>query len=280
MDLLFYPLSILLKGVVSLTALTTLLSFTVAWYERSNANPSLIERRFTTRGIGLSIWLMVQETACLLITLILRPLGWLPVRIPTDPAPTRPPVILLHGLFQNRSCMFWLQHRLKQAGFTHVFVINTPPWRDIETLTEVLSKTVDQVRLQLKVDKVVLVGHSMGGMIARNYVVHRGGASRVAACVTLGTPHAGSKLAPFAVSPMGKSLLPGSDFMLHFNSLPWPQGPRGTAIYTRHDNIVLPANNARLEGVANVELEGMGHTALLFHPAALEAVADALEDIR
>jgi triacylglycerol esterase/lipase EstA (alpha/beta hydrolase family) len=119
----------------------------------------------------------------------------------------------------------------------------------------------------------------MGGIIARNYVQNRGGAAYVHGMVTLGSPHHGSKLAPFALSPMGKTLLPGSSFLRKFNSISWPKETSAFSIYTRYDNIVLPADSAKMEGAQFVELDGMGHTALLFHPRSLQAVIDALNNI-
>lgn len=270
---------VLIKVTVGLTALAVLLSYTVAWYERANARPDLIERRFTSRGVCIAIWLLVQETSCLLLTMIMRPLGWIKRGLPDTGQAGRPPIILLHGLFQNRSCLFWLQFRLRSAGYLQTISISTPPWRDIETLTESLVKKVDELRIKLKVEKVVLIGHSMGGMIARNYVQSRGGAEYVHGIVTLGSPHHGSKLAPFAISPMGRTLLPGSEFLTRFNSVPWPEQSKAVSIYTRYDNIVLPAESAKMQGAQIVELDGMGHTSLLFHPRSLQAVIDAVNEI-
>ncbi|MCK4536934.1 MAG: alpha/beta fold hydrolase [Desulfuromonadales bacterium] len=268
----------LLKLIVGLVCLTVLLSFTMAWYERANNQPELIERRFTSRGICLSLWLMIQESASLLLTLALNPFGWSNPKTTFLEPGENPPVILLHGLFQNRSCLYWMQYRLKRAGFKNVLSINTPPWRDMETLTEILARKIDEVRIAHKVEKVHLVGHSMGGMIARNYVQLRGGAPRVACCITLGSPHTGSKLAPFALSQLGKSLLPGSNFLKQINAADKPTESRMIAIYTRHDNIVLPATNARLATADEIiELDGMGHTALMFHPRAIRTIIDQLK---
>ncbi|MBW2690300.1 MAG: alpha/beta fold hydrolase [Deltaproteobacteria bacterium] len=279
MTTLFCILLILIKATVYIVALTVLLSFTMAWYERANSRPDLIERRFTTRGLCIAIWLLIQETACLLLTILLRPFGWLRPQLPDAGQDVRPPVILLHGLFQNRSCLFWMQYRLRSAGYKQIISINTPPWRDLETLTESLVKKVDELRIKMNVDKVILVGHSMGGMIARNYVQNRGGAAYVHGMVTLGSPHHGSKLAPFALSAMGKTLLPGSEFLRQFNSVTWPEETRAVSIYTRYDNIVMPAESGIMEGSQTVELNGMGHTSLLFHPRSLQAVIDALNNI-
>ena len=279
MTIILSLLFVLIKITICVVALTVLMSYTVAWYERANARPDLIDRRFTGPGVCIAVWLLVQETGCLLLTILLRPCGWLQPKIPEAAPNARPPVILLHGLFQNRSCLFWLQYRLRAAGYQQIISINTPPWRDMETSTENLSKKVDEMRIKLKIDKVILVGHSMGGMIARNYVQSRGGAANVRGMVTLGSPHHGSKLAPFALSSMGKSLLPGSAFLRQFNSVLWPNETQAISIFTRYDNIVLPAESGKMEGAQQIELDGMGHTALLFHPRSLQAVISALDNI-
>lgn len=279
MTTLLYLLFFSIKCTIGVVALTVLMSFTVAWYERANARPDLIDRRFTAHGLCVAIWLLIQETACLLLTILLRPCGWPQPQLPTSKAGARPPVVLLHGLFQNRSCLFWLQYRLRAAGYQHIISINTPPWRDLETLTESLTKTVDELRITLKVEKVILIGHSMGGIIARNYVQNRGGAAYVHGMITLGSPHHGSKLAPFALSPMGKTLLPSSAFLRQFNSVTWPKETQAVSIYTRYDNIVLPAESGKMDGAQSIELDGMGHTSLLFHPRSLQAVLNALSNI-
>ena len=64
-----------------------------------------------------------------------------------------------------------------------------------------------------------------------------------------------------------------------FNSIPWPQEAPAISIYTRYDNIVLPADSAKMNGAQLVELDGMGHTALLFHPRSLQAVIKALDTL-
>ncbi|NJC87965.1 MAG: alpha/beta fold hydrolase [Desulfuromonas sp.] len=268
-------LLILLAGLLALAtavlALSVVLSFSIAWYERSNADLRLIDHRHP----GLAGRLMLTEFAGLLLTLLLRPLGWLPARIPTGPA-RRPPVILLHGLFQNRSCLFLLQWRLRAAGFDRIVSINTPPWLALETLTERLRHAVEQLRTATGAEKVHLVGHSMGGIIARDFIQLHGGAPHVASCVTLGSPHRGSKLAPFAVSSLGRSLLPGSQLLTDLNAAALPAGVSFTAIYSRHDNIIVPMENARLDGADNIEFADMGHTTMLFAATTAEAVAGAL----
>lgn len=264
----------LLMIMAGLFAVSVVLSFAISWCERANSDPGVAAQR----RHALAVRLMLTEFASLLLTLLLRPLGWLPERIPAGPS-RRPPVILLHGLFQNRSCLLLLQWRLRAAGFDRIISVNTPPWLDLETLTGRVRHVVEQVRSATGAEQVYLVGHSMGGIIARNFIQLGDGASQVAGCVTLGSPHRGSKLAPFAVSRLGRALLPGSGLLMRLQAAPMPATVRFTAIYSRHDNIIVPMENARLDGADNVELSEIGHTAMLFSPRVAHEVVKALGEV-
>jgi pimeloyl-ACP methyl ester carboxylesterase len=67
-------------------------------------------------------------------------------------------------------------------------------WRKsvVDSATNYLMPWIDRARKQSGSDKVILVGHSMGGLVARSYIqsdAYRGDVERL---ITLGTPHRGS----------------------------------------------------------------------------------------
>ena len=70
--------------------------------------------------------------------------------------------------------------------------------------------------------------------------------------------------------------MPGSEFLKRLAQTPLPNDVAMFSIFTRHDNMVLPPANARLDGAINEEIHGMGHASLLYHPRAINAVVDAL----
>lgn len=261
---------------VGAIALIVLLSYAIALYEAASTDPLLVEHRFAPGQIWLAIKLMAAETFFLAITVILHPLGWIPFKEQTRTGNRETPIILLHGLFHNRGCWLWMKFRLRRKGFTNLITINLPPWKNVESLTERVVTKVDELRVKDGFERVHLVGHSMGGIIARNYVQIRGGASKVERCILLGAPNLGSKLAPFAVSQLGRQLMPGSEFLKRLAQTPLPNDVAMVSIFTRHDNMVLPPANARLDGAINEEIHGMGHASLLYHPRAINAVVDAL----
>jgi triacylglycerol lipase len=268
----------ILTLIAGIVGLVVLLSFAIVWYERANLDPELLENRFSVANLGLAAWLLLQEWAFLLFSVILHPLGWFNLgETPAEPG-SGTPVLLLHGLFHNRSCWLWTRYRLRRRGLRNLYAINLPPWHELEDLTERVARKVDELRQATGTDNVHLVGHSMGGMIARNFIQLHGGAEKTASCTLLGSPNRGSKLAPFAVTHLGRLLLPGSAFLQKLAAAPLPAGVRLTAIYSRHDNMVIPFEAAQMEGADNVELAGMGHMGLLYHPLGFEALFDALTE--
>jgi triacylglycerol esterase/lipase EstA (alpha/beta hydrolase family) len=261
--------AMLLTIAAILTAVVVLVSFGIARQVRAESVPEMAGKATPMLPCGL----MLREFLCLLFTLLLRPFGWPPPR-PVPGEAARPPVLLLHGLFQNRSCLLKLQWHLHRAGY-RTMSINTPPWHNLDTLTTRVAAGVERLCSTTGTGRVHLVGHSMGGILARNYL-YTHGTEKVAGCVTLGTPHTGSQLAVFAVSSLGRSLLPGSPMLERLNAVPLPVGTRLTAIYSDDDNIIVPATNARLQGAENLAISGMGHTAMLFSRQVAEAVVTAL----
>lgn len=268
----------ILAAILAAVAAVVVGSYTIAWYECANSRPELMTGRFSLSRLWLAARLVGGEVFFLFLDVLLHPLGWLPPKERRPEEVSGTPVLLLHGLFHNRASWLWAKFRLRRRGFRALYTLNLPPWKDVETLTERVAKKVDELRHALGVKKVCLVGHSMGGVIARNYVQIRGGEQKVERCVLLATPNHGSKLAPFALSPLAKLLMPGSEFLRRLAVAPLPPEVAVTTICTRHDNIVLPWEYAHLEGARKVELTGMGHASLLYRPRALKAVIEALSE--
>ena len=66
-------------------------------------------------------------------------------------------------------------------------------WRmsNVETAKSLKSK-IDQIKTQTKWPRVDIVAHSMGGLVAREYIGALNGGSSIDQLITLGTPHGGS----------------------------------------------------------------------------------------
>jgi pimeloyl-ACP methyl ester carboxylesterase len=89
-----------------------------------------------------------------------------------------------------------LINRLNQAGYTETngyLNILFYDWRQpIGSNVQRLKERIASVKSQTGADKVDLIGHSMGGLLARTYVQDSSYANDVSYLVTLGSPHTGS----------------------------------------------------------------------------------------
>ncbi|QQK74611.1 alpha/beta fold hydrolase [Salicibibacter cibarius] len=131
-------------------------------------------------------------------------------------------VILIHGLVnRHRWSDAFLETITNMWGSGHVYVIYTNASNDVQekiyngnvvytigcnngsagtrSLDDQTKQMEDKVHILQKdygLEKTFnIIGHSMGGLVARQYIYHH--PRTVASLVTLGTPHHGSPLADY-----------------------------------------------------------------------------------
>ncbi|HJQ03612.1 MAG TPA: alpha/beta fold hydrolase [Jatrophihabitans sp.] len=192
------------------------------------------------------------------------------------------PILLVHGIGDNRSAFSILRRTLRRRGYGRITTVNySPLTSDIRKAAADLAGQVERVCQQAGYEQVFVVGHSLGGIIARYYVQCLGGDERVHTLVTLGSPHAGTQLARLAPLPVCRQLRPNSDLMRELARAADCRA-RFVAVYSNRDEVVLPNRSARLEHpdliVSRVPVHGVGHLALLVNSTVVHAVAAALAD--
>lgn len=113
--------------------------------------------------------------------------------------PRNHPIVLVHGLLGfdsigvgslSQDYFRGVPARLGELG-VEVHVPRLPPLGGIAVRAAALA---EQVR-RIETDRVVIVAHSMGGLDARYAIAELGLHERVAALVTIGTPHRGTPIA-------------------------------------------------------------------------------------
>ncbi|MCD2189366.1 esterase/lipase family protein [Actinomycetospora soli] len=192
------------------------------------------------------------------------------------------PVLLVHGIVDNRSIFHYLARTLRRRGHGTVQAVNYSPLTaftgDIRTAARDLGDHVERLCAVSGADRVHIVGHSLGGLISRYYVQRLGGDARVDTLVTLGTPHRGSAIAhllPPTLVP--RQLQPGSDLLRELEEPAPDCRTRFLAVWSRMDQLIIPQRNARLEHpdlqVENVRLAHVGHMAMTIDPQVVHLVA-------
>ena len=190
------------------------------------------------------------------------------------PGAGRPPLLLIHGYGCSRAVWWWQRRRLEAAGWSVATINLEPLYTSIDNYVEPLARRIDEVLAQSGAPQLILIGHSMGGLVARAYL-RRHGTARVRLLVTLGTPHGGSELARFGVGESARQMRPGSAWLASLGAPP----VETLTIYSAHDNYVLSPANLELPGARRCVLERLGHLAMLFSPRVAQALRDELASV-
>jgi triacylglycerol esterase/lipase EstA (alpha/beta hydrolase family) len=177
----------------------------------------------------------------------------------------RLPLLLIHGYQCNRGYWLWLRRRLERAGWQVATISLHPVFEDIDGYVAQVARRIDEVCAATGAAQVVLVGHSMGGLVSRAYLRAHGNA-KVAKLVTLGSPHHGSRLAVLGLGENGRQMIPGSDWLAGLNASGAVPLPETVSIYSCQDNYVMPQDSSLLEGAKVVPLGGLGHLEMAFSP--------------
>ena len=202
-----------------------------------------------------------------------------------DPLAARTPVLLVHGLVDNRSVFSVMHRSLRNRGFAHVGTWNySPLLPDIAQGAADLGAHIERICEQTGYDRVHVVGHSLGGLIARYFVQRQGGDRRVESLVTLGTPHEGSLWAHVGPTSLIRQLRPGSPVLQELAEPAPGFSTRVTAIYSDLDQMVVPTNSGRCDhpdlAARNVLVHGVGHLSLPRQRGVVDEVAVTLAGVR
>jgi len=191
------------------------------------------------------------------------------------------PIILLHGLVDNGSIFVTLRRSLQRRGFGRVITLNYSPLsQDVRQVARRLSALVERTCEETGYEKVHVVGHSLGGVIARYYVQRLGGDARVHTLCTLGSPHTGTQAARLLPSKLVKQLRPGSDLMTELSEPAPGLHTRFLAFWSDLDELIVPKRAAKLEHpdllARNVLLRGVGHMSLPINARVVREIASVL----
>ena len=191
-----------------------------------------------------------------------------------------PPVLCIHGIFMNASCMWGIRQALEAAGRGTRAVSMGVPLPTPMAYAGPLIKVMDEMARMFPDQRFDVVAHSLGGVMVREVLRRRPDlAPRVGRIVTLGSPHRGTAfLRWMRFGPLYRMLSRQSTYLRDlpdFTAL----APESvvTTVATQHDLVVYPIEQAFLPGANQVTLEQVSHLGLMVRPEVMEVILTALE---
>lgn len=119
------------------------------------------------------------------------------------------PILFIHGFLHNSSCGRYHEYLLGKAAeeaekagqpvsYGPTFAVDLSPFGSIKDHTEIVEEKIREIRTQYGYKKINLICHSMGGIVAANYLRTHHEDQNIDKVVTLGTPFHGTPMAYLA----------------------------------------------------------------------------------
>jgi pimeloyl-ACP methyl ester carboxylesterase len=240
--------------------------FALSWIFRARRPPGArIGLLATLRLVWLEYWTLAGAPFRMLLYRVLVP--------EPAPGPAALPVVLVHGVLCNAGVWARVVRFLHSAGIGPVYALSYgPPLADIEGFADQLDALIRRVQDRTGAHEVMLVTHSMGGLVTLAYL-RRHGTRAVRRWLAIGAPFAGSVHARGFFGESLGQLRPGNAWLRALAPRAPDGGPPVVSIWSWHDSMVAPQTSSRLRGATDVPLPGVGHNALLREPAVLARIA-------
>jgi pimeloyl-ACP methyl ester carboxylesterase len=234
----------------------------------------VVMRRRKDRGVSGQLRAALREWAVAMAVSAARPAGFF--GLPGGRTVGPRPVIVVHGYAMNRANFLVLARRLSRAGLGPVLGFEYWTLGRTASAARRLAAYVEEVRAACGAAQVDLIGHSMGGVVARYYVQLGGGDGVVANLVTIGSPHAGTDVSAIGIGRPTTELFFGSTLLERLRLAPRPRATRMTVIWSRSDCLVPGARQARVPGAEEIVFNDLGHLSLLHSRRVAAAIVERL----
>lgn len=278
-------LTFLLLTILGAGAFVSGLTYVFFWYEAANTpHPS---HRLVCSGTSGLLWCIVvgflSSVSSQIMAYLTYPIGFAKRLWKPSPSPrcSRPPVLLVHGLYHNASAWYLYKWWLRRRGYEKVFCLsyNTLKY-DFWQLADQLKGVVREAADLCGGEPIILMGHSMGGLLTRAAIADPATARLVRAAVLLGAPNHGSKLSALAFGRLGRSIIHEGPLVKRLNTMASPRSMPKFNLFSPLDNMVLPTSSLEIDepGWVQAETAPISHVSMLYHLPTARLVMEFLEE--
>jgi pimeloyl-ACP methyl ester carboxylesterase len=186
-------------------------------------------------------------------------------------APGDDVVVLVHGFMASAGVWRPMRARIEAETQAKVATFSHAPGASVKTIAKKLARLVDRIPRGARVH---IVGHSLGGLVARWFVQELGGHARVAQTISLASPFGGTPVAERLRLFVGADLCPSSAVLQRIKKTAHVWKVPHTSIVASDDRMVGPPENAMFDPGDVVVMRGRGHNTLLYDEEVTRLVVD------
>ena len=191
------------------------------------------------------------------------------------PDSARPAVLFIHGYMCNRATWRpWLIERGLAQRWNCATINLEPVYAPVHSYTESVHAAVERLRRATGAERITLVCHSMGGLVARAYL-RAHGHHAVARVVTINTPHHGTLFALFGKGHNTRQMRLACEFVRRLAESDEPV--EFVCFASQHDNLIVPRDNQVLECAEAIWFERIGHLAMTDNDEVLAKLIEVVE---
>ncbi len=208
--------------------------------------------------------------------------------------PTKPPVLLLYGFFSSRRAVTVLERMLTTRGhqvlsFNLGGLMGTFFTRDIIETASFIDYKIKRQFDRHGFQKLHIVAHSKGGMVALWWLTRLGGAKWCDKVITMGTPYRGSLLTYLAlVTPLGLiwkdvgQMRPGSSFLKSLHDVALPDNVNVYCFHSERDRVARGKAGVYMpregkERVHSLAMNHISHFEFLYRRDVGDAISSILK---
>jgi pimeloyl-ACP methyl ester carboxylesterase len=271
-------LTIILLPVI-LAAAAVAVTFLLAWLVFPGGGSRGPNDTLASRIVGIILAVIMEWLATVWVIMVIPARAWRPRQSRRRLSPDRVPVALLPGMCENALTMSILARWLERTLGVPVRVLRPVRYfTGVEVLALDYRRQVEAWLEELGAERADLVGHSLGGLLARHLVERGGFSAKIRVVVTIATPHLGSALAALGPYRIMRQMRRGSAYLESLNSGPTSTEARIVGISSTHDNLVLPWNCALSPRGDNFIIRYRGHMSLIFSREVLRIIVRELRE--
>jgi len=195
---------------------------------------------------------------------------------PDSAEPGEDVVVVLHGLFATAGVLRPLRRHIEQSAPACTASFTYAPGPGVDAIAQSLADLVERLPEGVRIH---LVGHSLGGIVARWYLQEHGGDPRIVQTVSMASPFRGTRHARLIPTAAGRDISPGSEILRRLSRR------AHVAAHVPHLSVIAAADRvvterATFEHGDELVIEDCGHNSLLFHPRVPELLSERVRSLR